>query len=486
MIVQETNPNFLSRSANKKPFVLLTFIIFLFSGCIQTDSVNNPSSNVQYYTPGTPYFSLGAVGRYDEEQKPEVQVYLKLPYNNLIFKRNPANDTYNAKVQIRLELYRLEETKNQEVTKSFVQSIDVKSYQETQSYNQFQFDHLFDVQPGQYELNAVLVDKNSEQSILKKLRINVPTIREDSFIVSDIQLMSNTKKDTAEYTTAEVSYNVSPTFNSLRTELQMVVPNSNNNLNVRMYLLKLESDTLPARLPYDATPNRGSLQFKGINYKKADTLQNSFRKLEGITGLLKIDFPLPKLSYGNYEIEIITRTSSGVELFRKDKEFAIKEESYPRIDDVKEMAQALKYIMDTEEYEEMMSHQTGKELKFAFDKFWLTLYENEPMARRMIKTYYSRVEEANKLFPSFKEGWKTDRGMIYIVMGEPIHTEENGDELIWYYPSNNPQYGSSIFYLFKKVSPTGSPYEHYVLQRGMGYEWIYRLAVERWRSGKIN
>ena len=34
----------------------------------------------------------------------------------------------------------------------------------------------------------------------------------------------------------------------------------------------------------------------------------------------------------------------------------------------------------------------------------------------LIKTYYSKVEKANEMFTSHLEGWKTDRGMISIIL----------------------------------------------------------------------
>jgi len=475
-----------TRYLNRYCFILFSAIIlvWILNGCVSSENFQESPNAVQYYSSGSPLFSIGAVGKYDENKQPEVKIYLNVPYNNLIFKKGSGANDFTANLEIKLDLYRIAEDKKKEQGKSFLKTVHAPNFEQTQSFENFQFDHLFDVQPGKYELHATISDKNTDKSTQKRLIINVPEVQENSFIVSDIQLMSN--KENNKNLTPEVSYNISSEVDSLKTDIQLVVPNTQNNLSVRMDLLKLKTDTLPAKLPYGVTPSRASLPYKGIDYEESDTLQSTSRRLSGISGLLTIDFPLPELGYGNYMIDIKAYDQADNQLFSKVREFAIKSDSYPKITDLREMVRALKYIMSPEEYEEIMSIDNYEELRLAFDKFWLELYESEPIARRMINTYYSRVEEANKLFPSFKEGWKTDPGMVYIVMGEPHYTEEQGDELIWYYTTNSPQSGGSIFFTFEDVTAISpAPYKHYVLQRRMGYEWIYRLTVERWRDGNV-
>ena len=39
-------------------------------------------------------------------------------------------------------------------------------------------------------------------------------------------------------------------------------------------------------------------------------------------------------------------------------------------------------------------------------------------AKELIKNYYGRLQHANLFFTSYLEGWKTDRGMIFMIFGE--------------------------------------------------------------------
>jgi len=45
---------------------------------------------------------------------------------------------------------------------------------------------------------------------------------------------------------------------------------------------------------------------------------------------------------------------------------------------------------------------------------------------------------ANYFFTSYKPGWMTDRGMIYIVLGPPVilHKGDDFEEWIYYNSSN--------------------------------------------------
>src|SRR5699024_11656675 len=101
------------------------------------------------------------------------------------------------------------------------------------------------------------------------------------------------------------------------------------------------------------------------------------------------------------------------------------------------------------DHEEMMKISDPDSLKAAVDRFWLKNIGNQNKARQVIKKYYQRVVEANKQFSNFKEGWKTDLGMIYILFGPPWYVEDHLKTLPWYiaYITNVREYS----YYFNKT-----------------------------------
>jgi len=56
--------------------------------------------------------------------------------------------------------------------------------------------------------------------------------------------------------------------------------------------------------------------------------------------------------------------------------------------------------------------------------------------------YYQRIKYANEQFKSYTEGWLTDMGMVYVVLGPPIQVEKqssmgnNVEYRIWQYSGN--------------------------------------------------
>jgi len=101
----------------------------------------------------------------------------------------------------------------------------------------------------------------------------------------------------------------------------------------------------------------------------------------------------------------------------------------------------------------------------------------------MIRTYYNRVITANKLFTCHKEGWQTDRGMIYIVLGPPMNTVQEPDKEIWNYPRSGLP-GNDRFVFLKSTLPYD--YNHFELIRNQEFKPIWMANVESWRTGRQN
>jgi hypothetical protein len=103
-------------------------------------------------------------------------------------------------------------------------------------------------------------------------------------------------------------------------------------------------------------------------------------------------------------------------------------------------------------------------------------------ARELIKVYYNRVFFSNFFFTSYKPGWKTDRGMIFIVYGPPQQVKVTPTQEKWIYFKNN--FSTSVTFTFDFV-PSSYTHDNYILQRSDNYDSYWRLAVDSWRKGSI-
>ena len=158
----------------------------------------------------------------------------------------------------------------------------------------------------------------------------------------------------------------------------------------------------------------------------------------------------------------------------------VENKRFPKFTRPEELIQPVLYVSQNQEMAELNS---AKQLKKALDRYWLTLLNgNTEAARRTIKSYYERVEEANRLFTTYKEGWKTDKGMIHIVMGPPDKVIKAKDREVWVY-SQRANF-SEINFTFNR-RPNQFVEDHYDLQRYIEYQPIWYPMVESWRSGIV-
>ena len=120
--------------------------------------------------------------------------------------------------------------------------------------------------------------------------------------------------------------------------------------------------------------------------------------------------------------------------------------------------------------------------KLALDQYWINMTKDEEKAKSLIREYFRQVEFANILFSDFKQGWMTDRGMIYIVMGPPQEVYFNSDRETWIYDGMNSN--SKINFTFARVKNILTP-NYYVLNRSRAYQPEWFKGITLWRSGSM-
>ena len=185
-------------------------------------------------------------------------------------------------------------------------------------------------------------------------------------------------------------------------------------------------------------------------------------------GLIELALP----QKGFFHLKTNNATKEGVT-------FYVYESSYPKIKNTEQMIMATRYIMAKKEFDNCM---IADDKKAAIDKFWVDIAGSNERAKELIKKYYGRVQESNKLFSSFQEGWKTDRGMIYIVFGAPNNVSKRKNGEIWTYGEiGNPR---SLVFIFTKVINPFTDNDYY-LERSEAFKAPWYEAVDMWRQGRI-
>ena len=165
-------------------------------------------------------------------------------------------------------------------------------------------------------------------------------------------------------------------------------------------------------------------------------------------------------------------------------------QGYPAVNDPLEMIRPLAYLATGDEINAMISSPRPK---LALDDFWLKCGGNVDRSRELIRIFYTRVLYANYYFTSFKEGWRTERGMIYTIYGPPDKVYKNSEEESWGYrrPVLKSSWGGRVhlqeqylFFNFKLRKSRFSDNDYY-LSRSETLVSYWDKAVASWRSGLV-
>ncbi|MFQ6605146.1 MAG: GWxTD domain-containing protein [Fidelibacterota bacterium] len=116
------------------------------------------------------------------------------------------------------------------------------------------------------------------------------------------------------------------------------------------------------------------------------------------------------------------------------------------ISDISSALEQMNYIL-TQEEKKKLKHVSDEEKEDMFFQFWVARdpTPNTPF-NELMDEFFKRVSFANERFSGFQPGWKTDMGMIYILMGPPDEVERYNNPSgrnsyeVWYYHRLNEQF----------------------------------------------
>ncbi len=144
---------------------------------------------------------------------------------------------------------------------------------------------------------------------------------------------------------------------------------------------------------------------------------------------------------------------------------------YPAQRRIEELVPPLTYISTESE----LNTLKNKMSKGAFESFWVNTYGSRFRAKSAIRNFYNRVETVNRLFTDYKQGWKTDRGVIYLIFGKPDKVFRSERSEVW-------QYITGEEFEFIRISTLFTS-SMYTLKRDREYEQVWYNQVGELRKG---
>lgn len=165
-------------------------------------------------------------------------------------------------------------------------------------------------------------------------------------------------------------------------------------------------------------------------------------------------------------------------------------EAFPAMTTPEGMIETLAYLASEDE---MNTLRTAVRSKVALDDFWIKCAGNIEKARELIRIYYTRILYSNYYFTSFKEGWRTERGMIYTIYGPPDKVYKASDGESWGYrkPVIKTSWGGNVhlskdylWFNFRIREEKFSDNDFY-LSRSETLVTLWDKAIASWRKGLV-
>lgn len=462
----------------------LVLLVLVIAGCKSQKMANIDRGSDVTFRQGYPEMRILAVGLFDNDDLPGIDLTVDIVKGSLVYKIEDS--VYRATVELGIQI--LQDVNGEQVSiQNRIQELEITGNDRriVDSGDVYTLNERIPLLPGDYEILVSLIDKASGNQTVRAATTSIPDPDSTAVGITSVLLLGK-DNETDEGFVPITTYFVQSRFDTLKFQYQITRPDNSFQSRINMGLYTFNADSVPARPLAGIQPSPGSISYKGIEYQRLSEIFTNERILRSETGSILIEYNMPTPKSGNYrfEVNVINEDAEQSTLF-KAREFNITSSFFPSVRNINEFAEPLFYLMGRREYERLMSIQDPDSLKREIDLFWLRDMRNSNRARQVIELYYSRVEQANKQFSNFKEGWKTDMGMVFILFGPPYYVENYLDTSIWYYSYNRSDPLTTFRFYRPKISDQFFPYNHYVLLRERYYHSIEYDVIQSWKLGSV-
>lgn len=418
----------------KKIFILVFnfIIIFLFlASCFSVKTTSN-DKKIGLGSVYNPYVQqLHPQYFIYNSSKDRSRLYVKLNLSELMFSPIGPNRSYVSKVKIDYKVFPLDNSEK------FIDSASV----------------VFEIKKKKGENSAISYINLNDKGLNKyHLQINTIDLYKQSKAEDYITVNREEEGNCQDFLINFVNY---PYFNNFFNKDQLFTIQLNKVVD-SVYIRYFSTQVSLPQPPFSSM-SRSAL------YTFADSTWS-------VSGKSQFDFSQKKP--GLYYIQTDSTLKYGLGFLNRGNDF-------PYLKWSENLLYPLEYLMSTAEFNELKKTDNKK---LAVDEFWLKCGKNNQRARELIRIYYNRTFYANVYFTSYTDGWRTDRGMIYIMFGPPKSVKKSPDKEIWfYYDKSNIKY---LQFIFNKY-PNPYSQNDYELERHIDFKSFWFQAVESWRNGKV-
>ncbi len=377
-------------------------------------------SSDAYNNLGLPAFYYELLNYKDQNSSlTRVDALVQVPFNSLQFIREGSG--FKAEYTVTVSVYS-KEKENLLTEKLWNEKISSQEFDQTHSRSNFNLSlKSFLLQAGEYVFVISVEDKDSRKKSLYEVKFTVKQF-EHPVDVSDLLFIGN---KTVVNGKEKIFPNISKIISTAEGKLSVyaeVYADSATLVLLKYYVSSKEKKTIVEKT------TEKDLQ-KGIN---SITLESD-----------SVTLPLD-----NYVFTLAVDDMNSSKKVSTSKVFFSRIEGVPpTIINVDKAIAQLIYLATTTELDSIKEGKTSEAKLERFLNFWKTKDPNKATPENeAFNEYYRRVEYANLHFSHYAEGWKSDMGMVYIILGAPNSVDRHPFEYdskpyeVWEYYQINRQF----------------------------------------------
>ncbi len=350
---------------------------------------------------GSPYFELVIQNQFDETTYGhQLLILAQFLYDDIHFVKSDTSG-YDGEMELLLAAYDMK--KRVVASTTLKKTINVKEFKSTNSReSQFIMKTTLLVPPGEYILLARSTDLNTNESLQRKVKLNLLEYKDVTLKLGGIIFLQDVLMDSTN-------------------QIKEIQPIFGNNFTLRKGYFYVNYDLyckdIPAEVSflYEIEDEDEEVEWDTTVVKQIDKHVTS--------QIFKLN--KSKLKRNRYKLYVVAKTGEFSTEISKGFSFFWSEVPFTE-EDIDKALREMIYILDTDTLEKYLEASLPEKQTF-FKRFWAARDPDPSTAVNELKNeYFRRVNFANRNFSAMGvEGWLTDRGRILIKFGYPDDIERH-------------------------------------------------------------
>jgi GWxTD domain-containing protein len=366
-----------------------------------------------------------------------IEVFIEVVYDDIQFLKTETG--YDASYELSAIIMDGRDQVNGDLWKK---TLSVDTFDKTNSRSDIDLSHkTFTLEPGKYVVKLGLEDLESHRTFTTEEKITIDDYSKPVVSASEITFVRRMEKDGDRVTS--IFPQVTSPYKGLGHPAYAYFEIYN---------------------PQNAETAEITYQIIGENTDYKSKSSETIRLTDTITDY-SITLPTDSLAHDRYTlaVEIVVDNKKA----QIEKTFYMRWGGLPRTaGDLDAAIQQLQYIASRGEWKKLKKASDADKLKY-FQEFWQKRDPSPSTAQNeAMESYYAKIDVANQEFSVMgREGWKSDRGVVFIILGPPNEIIRND------YPAGSRPYQIWQYYGINRQ------FEFYD-RNGFGdFEFLYPLSI---------